>query len=134
MADFLLCKASFILHCMCVALSFSGCFSISAPTTVMLYCINLTGECSVLCWVAVENDQYISNKLHCCEVWIKLNSGLVLRINSFDSNRFDGHNSSVFNAILFILSSFSDPIIAPVKVKKFQITEQDLPATTYDME
>lgn len=28
----------------------------------------------------------------------------------------------------------TDPIIAPVKVKKFQITEQDLPITTYDME
>ena len=38
------------------------------------------------------------------------------------------------NVIMFDYCIYSDPIIAPVKVKKFQITEQDLPITTYDME
>ena len=28
----------------------------------------------------------------------------------------------------------SEPIIAPVKKKKFTMAEQDLPATSYDME
>ena len=35
---------------------------------------------------------------------------------------------------LIIFFIYPEPIIAPVKKKKFTMAEQDLPATTYDME
>ena len=36
--------------------------------------------------------------------------------------------------INFKMSSVLEPIIAPIKRKKFALAEQDLPATTYNME
>ncbi len=59
-------KASFILYCIGVAVSFSGGISLSTWTTALI--INL--RCSTMHWIAVDNDQYISNTTS--EVWMKL--------------------------------------------------------------
>lgn len=39
-----------------------------------------------------------------------------------------------FMASLYVYLLIPEPIIAPVKLKKFSIIEQDLPQTSYDME
>ena len=49
-------KAAFKVHCSCVAVSCSGCFSVSAPTTAVQYCNKVNMRCSALCWAVVDKQ------------------------------------------------------------------------------
>ena len=54
-------KASFILQCICVAVSCSARISVFAPTTALRYCIHFILIWGALGWAAVDIDQYIGN-------------------------------------------------------------------------